>query len=421
LEIAADKLAFLSSTPFNKMDFEHIVPDKNHNWLNMTDNDFEDLLPLANKETKLAKSQPEERAVFKLFSNGVVTARDEWVYDVDKNNLLKKVDYFCRLYEKEQVRWKQSDQKTSINDFVDRTIKWTSELEAHLQKGSNLEFGERFLRYSLYRPFINKYFYFNRIIIHRIYQQGELFKLGEKDANKLIGFSGSSSTKPFQSLVTEKVAGLDFLEKTQYLPLYRYDKQGNRTNNITNWGLNQFRTHYQDDSITKENIFHYTYAVLHHPAYRQKYAINLTREFPRLPFYQDFYQWVKWGKQLMDLHLNYETVNKYPLKRVDNSLAANQPNKPKLKVDNATGTIQLDAITTLQHIPTQAWDYQLGNRSALEWILDQYQEKKPKDKTIAEKFNTYRFADYKETVIDLLQRVCTVSVETRRIVEKMPK
>ena len=182
LEIAADKLAFLSSTPFNKMDFEHIVPDKNHNWLNMTDNDFEDLLPLANKETKLAKSQPEERAVFKLFSNGVVTARDEWVYDVDKNNLLKKVDYFCRLYEKEQVRWKQSDQKTSINDFVDRTIKWTSELEAHLQKGSILEFDGQFLRFSLYRPFIKKYFYFNRIIIHRIYQQGELFKFGEKDA-----------------------------------------------------------------------------------------------------------------------------------------------------------------------------------------------------------------------------------------------
>jgi len=275
MEIAADKLAFLRTSQLKEIDFDRIMPDKNQNWLNITDNDFDELVPLANKETKLAKSQKYEKAVFKLFSLGIATNRDEWVYDVDENNLLKKVDYFCRIYEKEKVRWEQSGQKTSINDFVDRTIKWTYELEAHLQKGSILEFDGQFLRFSLYRPFIKKYFYFNRIIIHRIYQQGELFKFGEKDANKLICFSGASSTKPFQSLVTEKVAGLDFLEKTQCLPLYRDDSEGNRTDNITDWGLNQFRIHYLDDSITKENIFHYTYAVLHHPAYREKYALNL--------------------------------------------------------------------------------------------------------------------------------------------------
>jgi len=107
--------------------------------------------------------------------------------------------------------------------------------------------------------------------------------------------------------------------------------------------------------------------------------------------------------------------------QIDKPLASNKANKPKLKADKAAGKIQLDEMTTLQGIPTEAWDYQLGNRSALEWILDQYKEKKPRDKTIAEQFNTYRFADYKETVIDLLQRVCTVSVETMRIVEAMPK
>ena len=96
-------------------------------------------------------------------------------------------------------------------------------------------------------------------------------------------------------------------------------------------------------------------------------------------------------------------------------------NKPKLKAHKDAGNILLDAITTLQGVPFSAWHYQLGNRCALEWILDQYKEKKPRDKTIAEKFNTYRFADYKEYVIELLQRVCTVSVETRRIIGKMPK
>jgi predicted helicase len=202
-------------------------------------------------------------------------------------------------------------------------------------------------------------------------------------------------------------------------PLYCYDSDGNRTENITNWGLNQFRTHYQNDTITKEDIFHYTYSVLHNPAYREKYAINLKREFPRLPFYDDFQQWAAWGKQLMDLHLNYETVKKYPLKRIDKKLAANAKNKPKLKADKDAGKIHLDAITTLQGVPSEAWAYKLGNRSALEWILDQYQEKKPRDPTIAEKFNNYRFADYKEQVIELLQRVCTVSVETMGIVGEM--
>ncbi|RKZ74239.1 MAG: hypothetical protein DRQ57_11675, partial [Gammaproteobacteria bacterium] len=132
-----------------------------------------------------------------------------------------------------------------------------------------------------------------------------------------------------------------------------------------------------------------------------------------------FSQWVNWGKQLMDLHLNYEKAKKYKLKQVD--IETNKLNKPKLKADKEAGKIYLDQTTTLQGIPASAWDYKLGNRSALEWILDQYKEKKPRDKTIAEKFNTYRFADYKEHVIDLLKRVCTVSVETLKIIEEMPE
>ena len=204
----------------------------------------------------------------------------------------------------------------------------------------------------------------------------------------------------------------------QYLPLYRYEKNGDRIDNITDWGLTQFHNHYNDSTITKENIFHYTYAVLHHPAYRTKYEINLKREFPRLPFYPDFHQWTTWGKTLMDLHLNYETIEPYNLKRTE---IATKPNpKAKLKADKTTGQIILDDNTELTGIPVIAWDYKLGNRLALEWILDQYKEKKPKDPTIREKFNTYKFADYKEHVIDLLQRVCTVSIQTMEIIQQMP-
>jgi predicted helicase len=205
---------------------------------------------------------------------------------------------------------------------------------------------------------------------------------------------------------------------TTGITFYTYDKKGDRIDNITDWGLTQFQTHYKDSKITKENIFHYTYAVLHHPAYRTKYELNLKREFPRLPFYQDFHQWTNWGKTLMELHLNYETIQPYGLQQIE---IANKENpKAKLKADKTNGVIILDDNTQLTGINAIAWEYKLGNRSALEWILDQYKEKKPKDPTIAKLFNTYKFADYKEQVIDLLQRVCTVSVRTMEIIQKMP-
>ena len=232
---------------------------------------------------------------------------------------------------------------------------------------------------------------------------------------------------------------------TQCLPLYRYDANGNRIDNITDWGLQQFQVRYADEVIAKETIFHYTYAVLHHPAYRTKYELNLKREFPRIPFYDNFHQWAAWGKALMDLHIDYETVMPFGLERRDaaikkqaeatplfaqtigskqlaqsgTSAEAKVP-KARLKADKLAGQIELDDTTVLLGIPAIAWTYKLGNRSALEWVLDQYKEKKPTDPTIAAKFNTYRFADYKEHVIDLLQRVCTVSVETMQIIEQMP-
>ena len=243
-------------------------------------------------------------------------------------------------------------------------------------------------------------------------------------------------------------------DTTFCLALYCYDEDGHRQDNLTDWGLRQFQQHYGDAAITKRDIFHYTYAVLHHPAYRTKYEINLKREFPRLPFYADFRQWAKWGKQLMELHLNYEQAAPFKLERHDAPDESERPLtpslspprgegarragegsralrgraatpdekpalKPKLKAIKETGRIEIDATTTLTGIPAAAWDYKLGNRSGLEWVLDQWKEHKISDPTVAAKFNTYHFADHKEQVIELLQRVCTVSVETIKIVKAM--
>ncbi|MDM8557209.1 type ISP restriction/modification enzyme [Candidatus Parabeggiatoa sp. HSG14] len=420
---ADEKRWYLRENKLKDLNFERVVPDKNHNWLNIADNDFDDLLPLANKETKLAKSQKEERAVFKLFSNGVVTARDEWVYDYSIENLENKVKYLIEIYNQDVEKHSVATTESNVSNVVDYAIKWTRAVKNDLLKGKVYRFDNSLIVKSFYRPFVKKELYFSKELNEMQYQIPSIFPLYRKQENKVVTTMGDSTGKPFFVLSLNLLPDLNFVSPasggTRCFPLYRYDKDGNRTDNITDWGLNQFHAHYQDDTITKENIFHYTYAVLHHPVYREKYALNLKREFPRLPFYENFPQWVTWGKQLMDLHLNYETIKKYPLKRIDKKMASNKANKPKLKADKNKGEIDLDAITTLQGIPPEAWDYKLGNRSALEWILDQYKEKKPRDKTIAEKFNTYRFADYKETVIELLQRVCTVSVETMRIVGKM--
>ena len=414
METAAEKLHFLATTKFDRLSLEHIRPDKFHNWINLSDDDFDELLPVANKETKFTKKLEDEKAVFKLFSNGVVTARDEWLFDFQESTLQEKVKFFCNIYESERLRWLAEGKPSNITDFVNRDIKWTSELEEYLVKGASLSCNPKNIILSTYRPYTKQYLYFARILVHRFYQIDQIFPKNKENSvicltlHKQVPFVVQATNCIYDSGIGSRVS--------QGLPLYRYADNGDRIDNITDWGLLQFQTHYNDITVSKEDIFYYAYAVFQNPHYRKKYELNLKREFPRLPFYTDFWKWKEWGEKLMDLHLNYETIAPYPLRRVDTKPSSI---KPKLKADKIDGKITLDTATTLEGIPAIAWEYQLGNRSALEWILDQYKEKKPRDPTIRDRFNTYCFADYKETVIDLLQRVCTVSVETVTIVREM--
>jgi predicted helicase len=304
---------------------------------------------------------------------------------------------------------------------------------------------------AAWRPYISQFLYFEYIPIDLLGQHNEIFPNSQLQ-NTAIWFKTGTELPTF-ALAVNCIPNLLTQGGSQCFPLYRYDENGNCIDNITDWGLTQFQTYYKDPTIIKEAIFHYTYAVLHHPAYRTKYELNLKREFPRLPFYANFHQWASWGKALMELHLNYETIEPYGLRRVDITttrlrggsrqdmgekqiIFEQEPplqtpsdiDKPikrttpktKLKPDKIEGKIILDTETSLECIPTAAWDYKLGNRSALEWILDQYKEKTPKDPTIAKLFNTYKFADYKEQVVDLLQRVCTISIKTMETITKMP-
>jgi predicted helicase len=432
-----EKLDWFRNNKLENISFEKITPDKNNNWINLSYNDFENLIPVANKNTKTGIN---ESSIFKLFSLGTVTNRDDWVYDFNKDNLNDKVKYFCEFYEHEKIRWNKSNKNIKINDFVDRTIKWTEELETHLKRGSSLAFNHSNNRIANYRPFIKKFAYVDNIITHRIYQNDKIWGIEQHLENTAICMTIHPQVKILffccNSIVDQGFGS----RATTILPLYYYTKNGERKSNITDWGVEIFVNHYKDNKITKESIFQYTYGVLSNPLYRQKYELNLKREFPRLPFYSEFWKWVNWGKQLIEMHTNYEKIEPFSLKEMQiqatnkvkfqkemfqiaaepQSLYAKKPSvKIKLKADKDAGVIEIDELTYLSGIPKEAWEYKLGNRSALEWVLDQYKEKKPSDPTIAEKFNTYKFSDYKSQVIDLLKRVCTVSVETIKIIKAM--
>lgn len=421
-----EKIEWFRNNKIETIDFSYIVPDKGNNWINLANNNWDELL--------------EVKKLYSLVTPGVNTARDEWVFDTDRNTICAKIDYIIKRYN-HLVKTK--------DDAFSSQIKWSEGLKGHFKAKkilTNLK-QELIIKFN-YRPFFNLYFYSEKMLSDRLTANHYLAFGGTlNNENKCIILNASAGgQKPF-SLVSSKLLTpfQYFGDPSQCIPLIIYDENGKKRSTITDWGLKQFTDHYKDKKIKKEDIFNYTYGVLHDPAYRKKYELNLKREFPRLPFYKDFWQWTKWGKELMDLHINYEEVKPFKLELTNSEAVIKELKKPKqeklsiaaeakelylppaskikvkLKADKVLGEIELDEVSVLKGIPKEAWEYKLGNRSALEWILDQYKEKKYSDPTIAEKFNTYRFVDYKEKVIDLLKRVTTVSVETMKIIKEMEK
>lgn len=417
-----EKLAFLTNHKFSQLVFKSVISNKNNDWINQADNsEWQDYVQLVSKNAKLGKGN---ETIFTLYAYGTSTNRDEWVYDFSSKNLLSKAKFLSKEYN-----------SFVKNNELKTTIKLSEGLQSNFKRKLKSKFDKNLIKQVIYRPFIIKQYYAEKLFSDRLTQNHYVcFGKNLDKHNKIINIINHSRLN-FMVFSTKSLCDASFCgEGTPNISLYRYDENGNRHDNITDWGLSQFQVHYAPtlskfktltefpNGITKEAIFYYTYAVLHNPEYRKKYELNLKREFPRLPFYDDFFKWVAWGKQLMDLHINYETVEPFDLQVVDNTHLVNDKNyklKVKLKADKVNNIIAIDEHTFIHGIPQSAWLYKLGNRSAIEWVLDQYKEKKYSDKTIAEQFDTYRFADYKEFVIDLLKRVCTVSVETMTIVEGM--
>jgi len=404
------KRAYLNdnSGKFNALPFKPIHPDKNNNWINLTENEWDSLIPVANNTTKKAKSLAAIDSIFKIYSTGISTNRDEWIVGLSPKIVEQRMRFFINFYNDFEFK-----------DEYETAIKWSRNLKQRYHRGIKEKFQiSKITEYS-YRPYCKHYIYKSELFIDEMGNADRIFPYNAD--NIVISIINPNGSKTFNILATKYFVDLHFTGDTQYLSQYCYDEHG-RLDNITDWALKLFQENYQDETITKENIFRYVYAVLNNPAYQKKYAINLKREFPRIPFYTDFWKWANYGKKLIELHVNYETVKPYLLKREDKKYPTTKAPplyKAKLKADKIAGTIELDTITTLKGIPQEAWQYKLGNRSAVEWVLEYYKERNPKDPTIKDKFNTYRFVDYKEQVIDLLQKVCTVSVETIEILNQM--
>ena len=220
-ELASDKLAYLRDSTLEQIMFANITPDRRNDWLNQSDTDFEELTAIANRQTKFAKTASEERAVFGLYSVGISTNRDAWLYDFDSKTLSVKVQFFCKKYQNEVKRFaKEKPPGNSLGAWVDKSIKWTTESERHLAKGDRLAFAEKNITSCLYRPFVTKHSYYAPIITHRRYQMPQIFPHEGSVRNAIICFCVNA--KDFYVIASDRLGDLHLTGDTQCLPLYRY-------------------------------------------------------------------------------------------------------------------------------------------------------------------------------------------------------
>ncbi|MGZ8284589.1 MAG: type ISP restriction/modification enzyme [Allosphingosinicella sp.] len=413
-----EKRSWLEDLDLSRANFTELSPASDATWLEQPGEDaFAGFLPIASKEAKAQVDSKRARAIFHLFLSGIKTNRGEWVYDRGDHALVSKADYFAEVF----------DAHPRIKGLpaapFDPRIKWSRDLK---QKRGFLRSNRR-IAYVEHRPF-SRISFLNSHLLADVYTTLHNRVYGDDLTEPVptIPFLGRYSSNPLAVLATDRAFDYDFLKMgnggTESVPRFHFSRSGDRVDNITDWALNKFVAQYgKRTGVTKDAIFHYVYAILHDPVYREKYALNLKREFPRIPLYPDFAKWAAWGEALMAMHIGYENVDPWPVERVETPgiRAAGTHPKPILRSEPEKGGIIIDADTQIIGVPSQAWRYRLGNRSALDWVLDQHKEKKPRDPTIAAKFNTYRFADYKESMIALLAKVVRVSVDTVAITDAM--
>ena len=419
-----DKYGYLDAKEqYGNVEWEPITPDERYTWLTKGLHvEFETFMPIGSREAKAARNEA-ENAIFKVYSLGVSTNRDAWARNFNRNALSKNIQRMIDSYNEQVYKWDRRIGRTAnVDDFVvydDKRIKWSSTLKQKMKGGKSAEFSEAKIRQSLYRPFSQSNLYFDRVMNDRVLVFPSIFPTEKSEReNWAICLTTVGNKKPFHCLMTRQILDLHLTGDSQCFPFYTYDEDGsNRRENITDWSLAQFRAHYKDESISKWEIFHYVYGLLHQPAYRERYQANLKRDLPRLPFAPDFRAFASAGARLAEIHVGYETLAAYPLQ------VKETPGQPiswrveKMRLSKDKTQLRYNDFLTLEGIPAQAFAYRLGNRSALEWIIDQYRVKTDKRSGIV---NDPNRADEPQYIVDLVGRVVAVSLETVEIVEGLP-
>jgi len=367
-----EKLAFLER---GQIPWQELTPDARGTWL----------VP------EHAEEYSEFPAIVEMFAvhtNGIKTNRDDVVYDWDRDKLLEKTKKFIADYNAE-VHHHRADATADWPDHVN----WSRDLKQDAQRGNLAKFEDEKIRPALYRPFTKRWLFFDRILNEEIYQWPKI-------SGRVIWIKVGPDW-PFFALMSNIICDLLPQGGSQCLPL----------SHLKDSAVEQFRARYADPSITREDVFHYLYALLHHPAYRERFAANLKRELPRIPFAPDFRVFAEAGRELARLHVDYESIQAWPLKATENDSLPYSERVIKMKLSENKDSIRINESLTLTGIPPETFEYRLGSRSALEWVIDQYQVKGESDPNRE---------DDPHYIVLLVGQVVRVSVETARIVKSLP-
>ena len=420
-------------------EWEVIVPNEAADWINQRDEKYDTYQPIGDKATK---GKPNTPGVFQLYSNGLKSNRDPWVYNFSAQAVEENMHRMIEFYNS-QIGVEQPDMDST-------KIAWNRSLLTFRAQGRALAFEQESMRNSLYRPFCKQTAYFNRELNDMVYQLPKLFPTPAHE-NVAITLPGPGSAGEFYALAVDMIPALGVATSLQVFSLYTYepvveDDGGlnlnlgggevvdgyTRKENITDATLAAYRSTYGDAGIAKEDIFYYIYALLHHPEYREKYAADLKKMLPCIPLVKGFWEYSRVGRALAELHLGYESVEPYPLDEVVSSPAPEdleerfefyRVQKMKFGPKKDKTRIQYNGHLTLKGIPEEVYNYILmGNRSALEWVIDRYQVKTDKKSLITNDPNDYcRAVNNPRYIVDLIKRLVTVALETQKLVGTLPR
>ncbi|WP_159824399.1 DEAD/DEAH box helicase [Arthrobacter sp. 9AX] len=413
-------------------DWESVTPDGHGDWINLRDVRYDSFQTIGLKTPKAGSGNP---SVFEVYSGGLQTNRDSWVYSYSARSVRENVSRMVSNYNACVAAGNQ--------DLDPTRISWSSSLEAVFKRGRSLDFDSDKVRIANYRPFTKQYVYYDSTLNHRTYQLPKVFP-ADGVPNIAITLPGPGRTNG-QALIMDRLPDLTS-QIVQCFSLYTYEPSVEnaqedlfanaeeigvdgyrRKDNITDSTLSAYRSFYEDSQISKEDIFYYVYGLLHSPTYKARFKADLVKMLPRIPKVKNFWGFSGAGRQLADLHLNYETVEPYAVKEIVQGEPAGdlydfyRVRKLSFGARKDRSRIVYNQRITLAGIPDEAFDYQVNGKSALEWVIDRYQVTTHKDSQITNDPNDYcREVGNPRYILDLIKRIVTVSVETNKIIANLP-